>query len=166
MFSLETFPRHIEALGADGDRVVHIAAGEQNAACCTQSGRAFYWGSRMWNVPHELTVLSEETIVRVACGRGFYMALNGTPSRLGSVITPRLHHINPCFALPAPAADKGELFTWGKGFSGQLGRTTSQQKQQPAKVTDIEHLTLSSIACGGGHGMAIVGSPPDPLKLS
>lgn len=84
MFSLETFPRHIEALGADGDPIVHIAAGEQNAACCTASGRAFYWGSRMWNVPHELTVLGEEKIVRVACGRGFYMALNGTAGLPGA----------------------------------------------------------------------------------
>ena len=73
--SMESFPVLVDAFA--GARVTQVAAGYDHAAAVTDNGRLYMWGSKLWIEPHEMTILKDENIVSVACGRRYTAALSG-----------------------------------------------------------------------------------------
>ncbi|KDO25530.1 hypothetical protein SPRG_20651 [Saprolegnia parasitica CBS 223.65] len=45
----------------------------------------------------------------------------------------------------------GEVYTWGSGRDGQLGLGTTDDRNIPRKVADLDGVRIVHIACGGGH---------------
>nr|XP_045615397.1 RCC1 domain-containing protein RUG3, mitochondrial-like [Procambarus clarkii]XP_045615398.1 RCC1 domain-containing protein RUG3, mitochondrial-like [Procambarus clarkii]XP_045615399.1 RCC1 domain-containing protein RUG3, mitochondrial-like [Procambarus clarkii]XP_045615400.1 RCC1 domain-containing protein RUG3, mitochondrial-like [Procambarus clarkii]XP_045615401.1 RCC1 domain-containing protein RUG3, mitochondrial-like [Procambarus clarkii] len=52
----------------------------------------------------------------------------------------------------------GDVLTWGGGMRGQLGNGEVCQTHKPELVEHLQGITISSIACGGWHSVALSNS--------
>jgi alpha-tubulin suppressor-like RCC1 family protein len=46
---------------------------------------------------------------------------------------------------------KGEVFTWGHNYSGQLGHVDRNERKIPTKVASLDGLVITQISCGDSH---------------
>jgi alpha-tubulin suppressor-like RCC1 family protein len=75
MYNMETIPTLVEGFG--NWKVKKISAGHDHAAAITENGSLYMWGMKLWLEPHEMTALSEQNVVDVACGKRYTTALTG-----------------------------------------------------------------------------------------
>jgi alpha-tubulin suppressor-like RCC1 family protein len=50
---------------------------------------------------------------------------------------------------------KGEVFSWGLNYSGQLGHGDQEDRRVPTKVESIVGLVITKISCGIEHTAAL-----------
>lgn len=124
-----------------GKKVVAIAAGTYHNLALTAEGRLYAWGGNWAGqlgtgyayYPWESVevkqdgVLAGETVVAIAAGDGFSMALS---------------------------AD-GEVFTWGSGNQGRLGNGSTADSYLPVRVVGLTGKRIVKIAAGNQHGLAL-----------
>ncbi|KAF1326304.1 Regulator of chromosome condensation, partial [Globisporangium splendens] len=115
-YNMEAIPTLVE--GFNSVSVKQFAAGYDHAAAVTDDGRLYMWGSKLWLEPHEMTALEGETIVQVACGRTYTVALS---------------------------AD-GKVFTFGKGSSNCLGHGDRKNQLQPLQIAALTNINVTSAA--------------------
>lgn len=59
----------------------------------------------------------------------------------------------------AVVTEEGKVFTWGDGRRGELGHIHDPSlKQTPRMVEMLDHVFVTSVACGGSHTVAITDS--------
>ncbi|ETV68259.1 hypothetical protein, variant 1 [Aphanomyces astaci] len=127
----------------DGLDVVQVAAGEYHSAALTASGQVYTWGlgkdgqlglgtNDDRNIPRKLSELDGLHIVQVACGGGHTVCVS---------------------------AD-GNLWVFGRGRSGQLGRgdqleSIAAYRNTPVQVQLPLKQRASQVTCGRDHTLAI-----------
>ena len=52
-------------------------------------------------------------------------------------------------------SDQGAVYSWGAGFSGQLGRDSDHDEHTPALVDVLDGKRMVYIACGAQHSAAL-----------
>ena len=55
----------------------------------------------------------------------------------------------------AAISDKGAVFTWGRGNSGQLGRGNVMNEDIVRQVTSLNDKFITEISCGESHTCAL-----------
>jgi len=119
MYSMESLPAMIEGQ-LEGRKVEKIAAGHSHAACITDTGECFMWGSKRYLEPELLTVLLSSRCVDVACGHNYTTVLT----------------------------EEGALFTFGDGKSGCLGHASNKNLSQPELVEAFEGRKVVRVRAG------------------
>ncbi|CAA0822285.1 Regulator of chromosome condensation (RCC1) family with FYVE zinc finger domain [Striga hermonthica] len=167
-------PREVE--GLKGLRTVRAACGVWHTAAVVDGdrGQLFTWGDgdrgqlghtngdpRL--IPEMVSSLADMDFCRVACGNSLTLALttSGRVYAMGSMcggkhpicirdnigesfvedIACGSHHM-------AVLTSKSEVYTWGKGSSGQLGHGDVQDRNIPTLVVSLKDKQVKSIACG------------------
>ncbi|CCI39952.1 unnamed protein product [Albugo candida] len=120
-YNMETIPVVVEALS--NLNVTQVSAGYDHAAAVTKDGKMFMWGAKLWLEPHEMTILQDEEIISVKCGRYYTAALSST----------------------------GKLYTFGKGHSSCLGHGERKTLLQPAQIESLDRYNVVSVTCGYSH---------------
>ncbi len=49
----------------------------------------------------------------------------------------------------------GRVFSWGYGENGRLGHGTKENVLVPTQIAKFKDVKIESVACGGGHSLAI-----------
>eukprot|EP00924_Labyrinthula_sp_SR-Ha-C_P001058 maker-scaffold_7-snap-gene-12.36-mRNA-1 protein AED:0.02 eAED:0.02 QI:146/1/1/1/1/1/6/95/433 len=136
-------PRLISSLS--GENIVQVAAGEYHAAAITEAGKVYTFGlgkdgqtgqpgKNNLTAPKQVAGLSHEKVVQVSCGNGH----------------------------TAVVTESGNLYAWGRGRNGQLGRgdhleSIAAERVEPQLVDTIKGKPVY-VSCGADHTVAIVES--------
>ena len=147
----EVLPIHEIVMALEGNKINEIKSGKEHNIILTDQGTLFAFGKGNFGslglggtvfsaAPRPISKLSNKKIVSIACGMHHTLALS---------------HI-------------GDLFSWGRGFEGQLGlletvESTSVPQFIPHffKYDDskdakkLKKTPIISIACGAYHSIAI-----------
>ncbi|XP_019851476.1 PREDICTED: E3 ubiquitin-protein ligase HERC2-like [Amphimedon queenslandica] len=135
----QTAPTAVAALS--GDRIVHISAGSMHSAAVTEDGVLYTWGKGSYGrlghgnaedklIPTIVEGLNGVKIVQVDCGSGDAHTL----------------------ALD----DTGQVWSWGDGDYGKLGRPGSDQNKVPKPISGIGSTSpVVKIICGNQISMAL-----------
>ena len=124
--------RLVEAL--DGQGIRDIAAGPYHSAALTPDGRLFTWGWMPFGISAQGKM--EETFSHVP-----------RPVKLSAAITVRGLACG-CFAT-ACWDDHAQLYTWGRGESGQLGHGNTASVAAPKAVEALMGVRVGEVAFGG-----------------
>ncbi len=54
------------------------------------------------------------------------------------------------------ALENGSVWAWGSNLNGQLGDGTTTQRETPVLVSGLGNVTVTAVAAGGAHSLAIV----------
>ncbi|XP_057294266.1 uncharacterized protein LOC130622774 [Hydractinia symbiolongicarpus] len=119
-------------------QVVSIACSELHSAVVTSTGELFTFGragprlgytikDRKQSVPLKVEALSDQNIIKVACGLEFTIALTSD----------------------------GKLFSFGENGSGQLGLGHYESCVQPTLIESLKDVKISQISCGSEHAGAV-----------
>ncbi|OQS05619.1 E3 ubiquitin-protein ligase HERC2 [Thraustotheca clavata] len=112
-----------------------VTCGREYTLALTKDHKVFSWGAndygqlgvagtmRYQRSPVHVTSLDDVQVTQVAAGDYHSAALTAS----------------------------GEVYTWGNGRDGQLGLGTSDDRNIPRKVTELDGIRIVHIACGGGH---------------
>lgn len=134
-------PRLIEALK---DKVVtDIVCGGSHSACIVENGDLYTWGKGRYGrlghgdsddqtKPKLVQVFHGMRVVSVACGSGDAQTLAAT--------------------------DDGQVWTWGDGDYGKLGRGGSDGCKVPMSVTDLAEKGVIKVECGSQFSVALTKS--------
>lgn len=98
IYSLEEFPRLLDAESLQGKRIVSINAGKERSAAVSDAGELFIWGNKLHHEPLQVDFPGGCKVKHVFCG--------GSSGK---------HCI-------AAITEEGELWTMGEGGSMMLGR--------------------------------------------
>ncbi|GFS15828.1 E3 ubiquitin-protein ligase HERC2, partial [Elysia marginata] len=131
-------PRVIECLR--GKEIVDIAAGGAHSACITSNGELYTWGKGRYGRlghgdsedqarPKMLEALKGYRVVDVACGSGDAQTL--------------------CIT------DDDNVWSWGDGDYGKLGRGGSDGCKVPMKVEALQGLGVVKVECGSQFSVAL-----------
>lgn len=127
----EARPRIVDVLA--GEAISSVSAGPYHSAAVTSDGRLFMWG---W-MPFAPTATGmEETFSRVPR----QISLDGAVRVNGIACG--------CFATAAWDA-RGQLFTWGRSDSGQLGHGADTSAASPRPVEALIGVRVAQVAFGG-----------------
>ncbi|WP_028192821.1 Ig-like domain repeat protein [Salinispora pacifica] len=122
-----------------GTTVTSIAAGGVHSLAATSTGTAFAWGSNNYGelgdgtntdrlVPVAVNLPPNTTVTTIAAGGGVHsLAMTST----------------------------GSALAWGYNYYGQLGDGTTTNRNTPVEVDLPTGTTLTTIAAGGGHSLAM-----------
>lgn len=127
MYAMEPLPTPIESL-LEGRKVVNMAVGHSHAACVTEEGGLFYWGSGNHHEPCQMVALLHTRIVDVVCGQDYTIALD----------------------------DNGKMYSWGKGRTGVLGQASVKTLHQPELVEAMSDKKVVSMSAGYSHVACLV----------
>eukprot|EP00521_Asterionellopsis_glacialis_P018619 CAMPEP_0195299716 /NCGR_PEP_ID=MMETSP0707-20130614/26065_1 /TAXON_ID=33640 /ORGANISM="Asterionellopsis glacialis, Strain CCMP134" /LENGTH=431 /DNA_ID=CAMNT_0040362193 /DNA_START=72 /DNA_END=1367 /DNA_ORIENTATION=- len=133
MYAMEAMPVPLEADELVGRKVMDVAAGHSHAACVTEGGELFFWGSGIYLEPYRVTTLLHTPIVKVSCGQDYTIALD----------------------------EEGKLYTMGKGKTGVLGQASVKQLNQPALVEALADKKVVSVHAGQSHVACLVEEEED-----
>ncbi|MBQ8310812.1 MAG: hypothetical protein IJX80_07360 [Clostridia bacterium] len=125
----------------DGKVFTQISAGEKHALALTDDGSVYVWGANDFGqlgletnetvtVPTALTALADQTIVDVAAGDQFSLALSNT----------------------------GKIYAWGDNQYHQLGestKTAGQMRNTPTVISALAQSFAISISAGAESAAAI-----------
>ena len=128
----ELMPRMIDALQAE--RISCISCGAYHSAAASHDGKLFVWG---WgdSFANEFGALDE--------------AYTSVPRLISLGGTTRVKGIScGCFATAAWDVG-GQLYTWGRGESGQLGHGTCDTVVLPRPVEALTGVLVVQVAWGG-----------------
>ncbi|XP_073139948.1 PH, RCC1 and FYVE domains-containing protein 1-like isoform X2 [Henckelia pumila] len=130
-------------------------------------------------VPECISSLADTNFSRVACGNNLTVALTssgrvysmgspangqvGVPGSDGKTPTCIKGDISDSFVEEiacgsyhvAVLTSKGEVYTWGKGRSGQLGHGDNDDRNTPTQVNLLKDKQVKNIACGSNFTAAI-----------
>ncbi|XP_047031157.1 probable E3 ubiquitin-protein ligase HERC2 [Helicoverpa zea] len=131
-------PKLITALS--GLEVVAIACGGAHSACLTARGRIYTWGKGRYGrlghgdsedqlVPKLVDALSSYRVVDVACGSGDAQTL--------------------CIT------DDDNVWSWGDGDYGKLGRGGSEGCKLPMRIDCLKGLRVVKVECGSQFSVAL-----------
>ncbi|XP_073941047.1 probable E3 ubiquitin-protein ligase HERC2 [Choristoneura fumiferana] len=131
-------PRLIPSLS--GMEVVQIACGGAHSACLTARGRIYTWGKGRYGrlghgdsedqlVPKMVEYLASHRVIDVACGSGDAQTL--------------------CIT------DDDNVWSWGDGDYGKLGRGGSEGCKQPMKIECLKGLRVIKVECGSQFSVAL-----------
>lgn len=131
-------PRLIEALKSK--RIRDIACGSSHSAAITSSGELYTWGLGEYGRlghgdnltqlrPKQVSALAGHRIVQVACG-----------SRDAQTLA---------------LSDEGQVFSWGDGDFGKLGRGGSEGCSVPHNVERLNGLGVCQVECGAQFSLAL-----------
>lgn len=126
-----------------GKQVTQIACGSSYSAAITTSGELYTWGRGSYgrlghgnsddqNVPMLVIALRGERIIDVACGSGDAQTL--------------------------AVSESGQVFTWGDGDYGKLGRGGSEGCKTPTAVDTLRTQDVYKVYCGGQFSAALTRS--------
>jgi len=128
-------PLHLTEL--DDKEIVFLSAGGQQSAALTKDGAVYTWGraqdKRLGHGPSEGT---NESYPRV----------------VDELRQEKVVYIDAGFLHMACVTDKGEVFSWGKNSSKQLGHKRSDY---PMKADLPEGVVIKQVACGRNHTLAL-----------
>jgi alpha-tubulin suppressor-like RCC1 family protein len=128
----EPCARPIAAL--KGERVQSVAAGPYNSAALTADGKVLLWG---W---HPLATLEEGII---------HETFHSTPVRVAVPLHTRIIGAAcGCFGV-AVWDERGRVYTWGRGDSGQLGHGNLESVALPRPIETLEGVAIDQCAFGG-----------------
>ncbi|KAK3100706.1 hypothetical protein FSP39_024049, partial [Pinctada imbricata] len=131
-------PRVIESLR--GKEVIDIAAGGAHSACVTANGELYTWGKGRYGRlghgdsedqprPKLVEALKSQRVIDVACGSGDAQTL--------------------CIT------DDDNVWSWGDGDYGKLGRGGSDGCKVPMKVDSLQGLGVVKVECGSQFSVAL-----------
>ncbi|CAH0722311.1 unnamed protein product, partial [Brenthis ino] len=131
-------PKLITALS--GLEVVAIACGGAHSACLTARGRVYTWGKGRYGrlghgdsedqlVPKLVEALSSYRVIDVACGSGDAQTL--------------------CIT------DDDNVWSWGDGDYGKLGRGGSEGCKLPMRIDCLKGLRVIKVECGSQFSVAL-----------
>ncbi|KAL0895990.1 hypothetical protein ABMA27_011981 [Loxostege sticticalis] len=131
-------PKLITALA--GLEVVAIACGGAHSACLTARGRIYTWGKGRYGrlghgdsedqlVPKMVEALSMYRVIDVACGSGDAQTL--------------------CIT------DDDNVWSWGDGDYGKLGRGGSEGCKVPMRIDCLKGLRVIKVECGSQFSVAL-----------
>ncbi|CAH2243797.1 jg12710 [Pararge aegeria aegeria] len=131
-------PKLITALS--GLEVVAIACGGAHSACLTARGRIYTWGKGRYGrlghgdsedqlVPKLVEALSSYRVIDVACGSGDAQTL--------------------CIT------DDDNVWSWGDGDYGKLGRGGSEGCKLPMRIDCLKGLRVIKVECGSQFSVAL-----------
>ncbi|XP_022531523.2 E3 ubiquitin-protein ligase HERC2 isoform X2 [Astyanax mexicanus] len=123
-----------------GKHVVHIACGSTYSAAITADGELFTWGrgnygrlghgsSEDQTTPMLVTALKGLKVIDVACGSGDAQTLSVT--------------------------ENGQVWSWGDGDYGKLGRGGSDGCKSPKLVEKLQDLDIVKVCCGSQFSVAL-----------
>ncbi|XP_035698278.1 serine/threonine-protein kinase Nek8-like isoform X2 [Branchiostoma floridae] len=125
-------------------RIAAVALGTSHSAAITESGQCYTFGANNFNQlgyqkdskdrrPQLVPALEDVCISMVECGDTFTVAIT----------------------------TEGEVYTWGKGSRGRLGRREENTKiPKPVPLLDSEPFQIISISCS--HGNTLLATEPIP----
>ena len=197
----KNLPTAVDATGAiSGKNVVQLASGSNFTIALTADNLLFAWGSntngQFGNGTTSVTpitspvaipmtgVLSGKTIIQIACGDSFVMALDstgqiyawgvGTSGQLGDGLSTTggtpvavstsgalngkvVTRISAGATYAAACTSDGGLYTWGGAASGRLGNgTTTGNVTTPAQLGGVfTGKRVVAVSCGGSFGAAL-----------
>ncbi|XP_077153037.1 E3 ubiquitin-protein ligase HERC2 isoform X1 [Ranitomeya variabilis] len=135
-------PKLISALCGkqSGKQIVHIACGSTYSAAITNDGELYTWGrgnygrlghgsSEDQTVPMLVTGLKGLKVVDVSCGSGDAQTLAVT--------------------------ENGQVWSWGDGDYGKLGRGGSDGCKTPKLIEKLQDLDIIKVRCGSQFSIAI-----------
>lgn len=129
----EALPKEVNALSQE--KVCFLSAGQHQTAALTEDGRVFTFG-------------------RAAHGRLGHGDSGGTnedtPRLVEELLGEKVVRISGGYNHMACCTEKGELWTWGRNSTGQLGR---KKTKYPAKV-ELEQ-KIKDVSCGCNHTLAL-----------
>ncbi|CAB3257193.1 unnamed protein product [Arctia plantaginis] len=131
-------PKLITALS--GLEIVAIACGGAHSACLTARGRIYTWGKGRYGrlghgdsedqlVPKLVDALSSYRVIDVACGSGDAQTL--------------------CIT------DDDNVWSWGDGDYGKLGRGGSEGCKLPMRIDCLKGLRVIKVECGSQFSVAL-----------
>ncbi|KAA0712569.1 E3 ubiquitin-protein ligase HERC2 [Triplophysa tibetana] len=123
-----------------GKQVVHIACGSTYSAAITADGELYTWGrgnygrlghgsSEDQTTPMLVTALKGLKVIAVACGSGDAQTLAVT--------------------------ENGQVWSWGDGDYGKLGRGGSDGCKTPKLVEKLQDLDIVKVCCGSQFSVAL-----------
>ncbi|GJD06249.1 Ultraviolet-B receptor UVR8 [Galdieria sulphuraria] len=125
--SNENLPRLVEAL--KGKNIVKVSIGGNHMAAIDKDGHLYCWGraasagsggTEHVFIPRLIKGdLEKEKVISVSCGRSHTAAVT----------------------------EKGEVWTWGNGYEGELGHGEKNSQYQPKKVQSLTEKVVD-VACG------------------
>ncbi|KAL1023407.1 hypothetical protein UPYG_G00040470 [Umbra pygmaea] len=123
-----------------GKHVVHVACGSTYSAAITADGELYTWGrgnygrlghgsSEDQTTPMSVTALKGLKVLDVACGSGDAQTLAVT--------------------------ENGQVWSWGDGDYGKLGRGGSDGCKTPKLVEKLQDLDIVKVCCGSQFSVAL-----------
>ncbi|XP_054256539.1 E3 ubiquitin-protein ligase HERC2 isoform X5 [Indicator indicator] len=135
-------PKMISALSGKqaGKHVVHIACGSTYSAAVTAEGELYTWGrgnygrlghgsSEDQTIPMLVTGLKGLKVIDVSCGSGDAQTLAVT--------------------------ENGQVWSWGDGDYGKLGRGGSDGCKTPKLIEKLQDLDIVKVRCGSQFSIAL-----------
>ncbi len=126
-----------------GNTVVAVAAGTTHSLALKNDGTVWVWGS---NNNGQLGINNTQGSSSPVQVHGFNNS--GFLTGIGAIAA------GTNFSL-ALSSDGTTVWAWGWTNNGQLGDTTSTQRNTPVRVTFPAGTALSAIAAGASHGLAL-----------
>jgi VCBS repeat-containing protein len=120
--------------------VVSVVCGDSHSVALTAGGLVYSWGynsngelgngaNATSTLPVAVSALASETVVAVAAGANFSLALT----------------------------DDGKVYAWGYNLFGQLGIGTNANSNVPVEVSALAGKRVVAISAGGGFALALTG---------
>lgn len=139
-------PTKVEGLENKG--IKSIAAGSYHMAAITNDGQLYTWGG---NSMHQL-------------GLGGGEKKTAIPKRVAALYGKPVVSVSCGSSHTACLTEMGRVYTWGAGTSGALGHGQTADQITPRLVEELRDMTVSHIACGWYHTIAVVSVGADPNK--
>lgn len=126
-------------LGGLENQLAQVAFGSKHTCALTHSGQVYTFGdgsigqlghgttTGRVTQPRQVGVLADRAVAQVACGKGHTLALT----------------------------DKGDVYSWGCGDSGQLGLGRPQPNFVPRYVSALQGTPVAMIATGAAHAAVL-----------
>ena len=125
---MQAIPEPIAADELVGRRVIRVAAGHSHAACITEGGELFFWGSSLHLEPVRINDLLHTQIVDVACGQDYTLAVD----------------------------KDGKMYSLGKGKTGVLGQGSVKQLNQATLMEAFGDQRITQVSAGWKHAACLV----------
>jgi alpha-tubulin suppressor-like RCC1 family protein len=129
MYSMEQVPYLLDADELLNRTVTKVAAGNNHAACITENGELFTWGSSLFLEPVRVPEVLHTKIIDIECGNDYTMALS----------------------------EDHQIYVWGAGKTGVLGLGSNTKNLNQAQL--IHGLTdhrVVSMSAGWAHAACLV----------
>jgi RCC1 and BTB domain-containing protein len=133
-------PAIVDALR--GQHVVSVTSNMVNSFAITEDGKLFSWGTGHLRTRCEAEVPHSAQLVpaQVEAFRGTAVRMVAAASYLNSVLV---------------VSQAGEVFSWGKGFTGLLGHGDIFDVAVPRRIAALQGVRVSAIAVGSEHALAL-----------
>ncbi|XP_072180243.1 RCC1 and BTB domain-containing protein 1-like [Diadema setosum] len=120
-------------------KIMRLACGSHHTLALTDKGEVFAWGynncgqvgsgaTANINTPRRVSsVLNGKRVISIACGQTSSLAV----------------------------LESGEVYGWGYNGNGQLGLGNNVNQPSPCKVSSLNGVVISQIACGYAHSLGL-----------